>query len=91
MGLSRACEKTGLETSQLEQMVEDLELQLQQRNGKDIQSSEIGELVLEKLRSLSEVAYVRFASVYRQFRGINDFISALEGIHADKGRLAAVR
>ncbi|HJN36513.1 MAG: transcriptional regulator NrdR [Prochlorococcus sp.] len=90
LGLSRACEKTGLETSRLEQIVEDLELQLQQRNSREIQSTEIGEMALEQLRNLSEVAYVRFASVYRQFRGINDFIAALEGIHADKGRLAAV-
>ncbi len=90
-GLTRACEKTGLETAKLEVMVTELELQLQQNSGREVSSSEIGEMVLEHLRGISEVAYVRFASVYRQFRGISDFIAALEGIKASKGELASVR
>jgi len=90
-GLTRACEKTGLETAKLEVMVTELELQLQQNTGREVSSSEIGEMVLEHLRGISEVAYVRFASVYRQFRGISDFIAALECIKASKGELASVR
>ena len=74
-GLLRACEKTGLEPGQLEVVVDDLELALQQRSGREVSSTEIGELVLERLRGMSEVAYVRFASVYRQFRSVSDFVA----------------
>ena len=90
-GLTLACQKTGLEQDRLESMVNELELQLQQRSGREVNSAEIGEMVLEQLSEMSEVAYVRFASVYRDFRGVNDFVAALEGIHANKEQLAAVR
>ena len=55
-------------------------------------SAEIGEMVLAQLKQMSEVAYIRFASVYRQFRGIDDFVSTLETMNKDqgKGHLAAV-
>ncbi|KZR89414.1 MULTISPECIES: transcriptional regulator NrdR [unclassified Synechococcus] len=88
-GLSRACEKTGIPPERLETMVEELELSLQQRSGREVSSSDIGELVLEKLKSLSEVAYIRFASVYRQFSGVSDFVATLEGINATKAELTA--
>ena len=90
-GLTLACQKTGLEQDRLESMVNELELQLQQRSGREVNSAEIGEMVLDQLSEMSEVAYIRFASVYRHFRGINDFVAALEGIHANKEQLAAVR
>ncbi|MBM5826095.1 MAG: transcriptional regulator NrdR [Cyanobacteria bacterium M_surface_10_m2_119] len=80
-GLLRACEKTGLEPARLEAVVDEIELQLQQRSGREVRSSEIGELVLEQLSGMSEVAYVRFASVYRQFQSISDFVATLEGLH----------
>ena len=89
-GLNRACEKTGIDASRLETLLEELELQLQQRSGKEVSSSEIGELVLKELKQISEVAYIRFASVYRQFRGIDDFISTLETMNAEQNHLAAV-
>ena len=89
-GLTRACEKTGVSPERLESIVEELELSLQQRSGREVTSSDIGELVLEKLRILSEVAYIRFASVYRQFSGVSDFVATLEGINASKGELTAV-
>jgi len=89
-GLSRACEKTGLTASRLEMIVDDLELALQQRNGREVSSQEIGEMVLNQLKELSEVAYVRFASVYRQFRGVNDFVKTLEGMNDSATPLAAV-
>lgn len=79
-GLLRACEKSGLEPSRLEAVVEEIELMLQQRNVREVTSSEIGELVLQQLSTMSEVAYVRFASVYRQFRSISDFVATLEGL-----------
>ena len=89
-GLGRACEKTGVSTSQLESVVDELELSLQQRTNREVNSQEIGEMVLQQLKELSEVAYVRFASVYRQFQGINDFVDTLKGLHTNKGQLAPV-
>jgi transcriptional repressor NrdR len=85
-GLLRACEKTGLEPSLLESVVDDIELLLQQRSSREVTSNEIGELVLERLRGMSEVAYVRFASVYRQFRSVSDFVATLEGLGGSHGR-----
>lgn len=81
-GLLRACEKTGLEPSRLETVVDDIEISLQQRAGREVSSNDIGELVLACLRDMSEVAYVRFASVYRQFRSVSDFVATLEGLAA---------
>ena len=91
-GLNRACEKTGLDASRLETLVEELELKLQQRSGREVSSGEIGELVLEELKQMSEVAYIRFASVYRQFQGIDDFVSTLNKMNRKpgQGHLAAV-
>ena len=90
--LNRACEKTGLDASRLETLVEELELKLQQRSGREVSSAEIGELVLVELKQMSEVAYIRFASVYRQFQGIDDFVSTLETMNQKPGpgHLAAV-
>ncbi len=89
-GLSRASEKTELTPSKLEGIVDELELNLQQRNSREIESSEIGELVLGHLKELNEVAYVRFASVYRQFQSVSDFVSTLQGMNSDKNQLAAL-
>ncbi|MGL4501109.1 MAG: transcriptional regulator NrdR [Planktothrix sp.] len=76
-GMVRACEKTGLSAPDLESIIDEIEAELQQRSQREIPTQEIGELVLHRLKSLSEVAYVRFASVYRQFQGIKDFAEAL--------------
>lgn len=77
-GVATACEKTGLTALQLESLVDDVEAELQQQAVREVTSTELGESVLTKLQSLSEVAYVRFASVYRQFRGIRDFVETLD-------------
>lgn len=76
-GITRACEKTGVTHNQIETLVDEIEAELQQRSVREVESNEIGELVLKRLRQLNEVAYVRFASVYRQFQGIRDFAEAL--------------
>ncbi|MGB3206940.1 MAG: transcriptional regulator NrdR [Crinalium sp.] len=76
-GMVRACEKTGIHQSCLEALVDEIEAQVQQQTVREVSSNEIGELVLRNLRSLSEVAYVRFASVYRHFQGIRDFVDTL--------------
>ncbi len=83
-GLTRACEKTSINTERIELIVDELETQLQQKNLKEISSSDIGEMVLIQLKSINEVAYIRFASVYRQFNGINDFIDTLESFKPSK-------
>lgn len=73
----RACEKTNVSPARIEALVDEIESELQQRTTREVSSTEIGELVLERLQSLNEVAYVRFASVHRQFQGIRDFVEAL--------------
>jgi transcriptional repressor NrdR len=84
-GIVRACEKTGIPQRRLEALVDEIEAELQQRFGREVTSNEIGELVLQYLRAESEVAYVRFASVYQQFQGIRDFIETLDHLksHAE--------
>ena len=81
-GIIRACEKTGLEAARLETVLDNIEADLQQRSAKEIASADIGELVLQQLKPLSEVAYVRFASVYRQFTGIRDFADTLSHLQS---------
>jgi transcriptional repressor NrdR len=76
-GMVHACQKTGLSQDTLERIVDEIESQLQSRTHREVTTSEIGDLVLEQLKPLSEVAYIRFASVYRQFQGINDFVQTL--------------
>lgn len=83
-GVIRACEKTGLAPQRLEALVDEIESQLQGRSVREVTSSDLGRLVLDQLRSLSEVAYVRFASVYRQFRGVRDFVETLERLQSDR-------
>lgn len=77
-GIVRACEKTGIPQRRLEVLVDEIEAELQQQSGREVTTNEIGELVLRYLRDESEVAYVRFASVYRQFQGIRDFVETLD-------------
>mgnify|MGYP006268418127 CR=1 FL=1 len=81
-GIIRACEKTGISVTRLETIVDEIEAELQQRIVREVSSSELGELVLEQLKSISEVAYVRFASVYRQFQSIKDFVNTLNHLQA---------
>ena len=90
-GITRACEKTTVNSQKVEFIIDDIEMKLQQRSSRDVDSSEIGEMVLEQLKEINEVAYIRFASVYRQFHGVNDFIETLETFNPpQKGQLATV-
>ncbi len=79
-GIIRACEKTEIPQRRLEVFVDEIEAELQQQSGREVTSNEIGELVLRYLREESEVAYVRFASVYRKFQGIRDFVETLDNL-----------
>ena len=79
-GIVQACQKTGIPATRLEALVDEIESELQQRAVREVGSLEISELVLQQLKLLSEVAYVRFASVYRQFQSIVDFVETLEDL-----------
>jgi transcriptional repressor NrdR len=81
-GIQRACEKRPVSISTIEKVVDQMELSLQESGEKEIDASRIGEAVMSALQSIDEVAYVRFASVYRQFRDINEFMSELKEILA---------
>ena len=82
-GIIRACEKTGVTHQRIESIVDEIEAKLQQSLEREFSSNEIGELVLKHLRRENEVAYIRFASVYRQFQGIKDFIETLERLQQE--------
>jgi len=81
-GIQRACEKRPVSIATIEKFVDRLELSLQESGEKEVEASRIGEAVMAELHQLDEVAYVRFASVYRQFKDINEFMSELKGILA---------
>jgi transcriptional repressor NrdR len=85
-GLRKACEKRPVSMDNLERVVERIESWTQERGGKEIPAKDIGERVMEELHELDEVAYVRFASVYRQFKDINQFMSELKGLLQRRGR-----
>ena len=77
-GLIRACEKRPVSYQTLEGLVAEIEQTLQNQIDREVGSSQIGELVLERLKGLDEVAYVRFASVYRQFQDVNSLFEELQ-------------
>jgi transcriptional repressor NrdR len=76
-GILKACEKRPISISRIEALVDSIEKQLEKSHDREVKSKEIGELVVEKLYELDEVAYVRFASVYRQFRDATQFMKEL--------------
>lgn len=83
-GLIRACEKRPVPYQTLEEMVNEIEQYIQNQMEREISSSEIGELVMERLKAVDEVAYVRFASVYREFKDIDTFMAELNNLLANK-------
>lgn len=76
-GMLRACEKRPVSIEMLDKAINDIEAVIQNSLDREVQSDKIGELVMEKLKDIDEVAYVRFASVYRQFKDINTFMDEL--------------
>lgn len=79
-GILRACEKRPISISQIEEIVDEIEKELYNSMEKEIDSKKIGELVMKRLKKIDDVAYVRFASVYRQFKDINTFLEELNKI-----------
>ena len=83
-GMVRACEKRPVTLSQLEKIADEIEQIIQNSLDREVSPERIGELVMERLKPLDEVAYVRFASVYRQFKDINSFMAELNKILAER-------
>ncbi len=83
-GLLRACEKRPVSFNDLEKMADDIESQIHNTLQREVKTEDIGELVMEKLKNLDEVAYVRFASVYRQFKDLNTFMDELHKLLSEK-------
>ncbi|MBS5887151.1 MAG: transcriptional regulator NrdR [Negativicoccus massiliensis] len=81
-GLMRACEKREVSVEQIKELVASVERELRNRLVQEISSEELGEVVLAKLSDLDPVAYIRFASVYRRFSGLKDFMAELETLMA---------
>jgi transcriptional repressor NrdR len=79
-GIRKACQKLPISVARIEEFADSLETHFQDLGKKEIDSSEVGERVIHKLKEWDEVAYVRFASVYRQFKDITEFMSELEEI-----------
>lgn len=82
-GMIRACEKRPVTAEIIDKAVDEIELQIQNSLDREVTSIQIGELAMEKLKEIDDVAYVRFASVYRQFRDINTFMTELKKILGD--------
>ena len=83
-GMLRACEKRPVPMADLELAVDEIEQSIQNSLDREVSTAKIGELVMERLKPLDEVAYVRFASVYRQFKDINSFMRELNKILEEK-------
>ena len=83
-GILRACEKRPVSLKQIEQMVDRIEAKIQSMLDREITSMQIGELAMEELKAVDEVSYVRFASVYRQFKDINTFLDELNKLLTEK-------
>jgi transcriptional repressor NrdR len=83
-GLRRACEKRPVSAEQLEQLVDKIERELVETGEKELPSSQVGESVMEGLRELDPVAYVRFASVYRSFKDIQEFMAELSDLMGER-------
>ena len=85
-GVATACQKRPISAEQIEGLVAGVERQLQDLGEREIRTTVIGEAVMQRLRTLDEVAYVRFASVYRAFRDVGEFMAELQGL-ARKGSI----
>ena len=83
-GMIRACEKRPVSLAELEKIADEIEQELQNGMDREVSTAQIGELVMTRLKKVDEVAYVRFASVYRQFKDIDTFMSELSKLLADK-------
>lgn len=87
IGLEKACEKRPVSRDMIDEFVDEIEHKLQDYGKKEIPSKDVGEWVMQNLQELDEVAYVRFASVYRQFKDVNEFMKELKNILNERGEI----
>jgi len=87
-GVIRACEKRPVSMEKMEEIVSQVERAIQKKSDREVASTRIGELVMERLKGLDDVAYVRFASVYRQFKDVGQFMEELKDILGKDGKSA---
>ena len=85
-GLHKACEKRPVPADTIEEVASEVEKRVQEAGGREVPSSVVGEAIMALLKDLDDVAYVRFASVYKSFRDIDEFMSALQSIVSERGR-----
>jgi len=83
-GLEKACEKLPVSIADIDTFVDEIESKLQDTGGKEVSTTQVGEWVMEALPRLDEVAYVRFASVYRQFKDVNEFMDELKSFLGER-------
>ena len=83
-GLKKACEKRPVSTTAIEQTADRIEQMLQERGEKEVPSTVVGEAVMRELHKLDQVAYVRFASVYREFKDVNEFLRELQDLMKER-------
>ncbi len=86
-GIMKALEKRPVEFEKIEQMINDIDEKIKQIGGREVKSSDIGEIVIDSLKKLDEVAYIRFASVYRSFADVTSFENELRRLLMDKRRM----
>nr|WP_319491397.1 transcriptional regulator NrdR [uncultured Desulfobacter sp.] len=79
-GIQKACEKRAISVNQIEQIVDDIERDLREGREREVSTKVVGEKIINALKTLDDVAYVRFASVYREFKDVTDFIQELESL-----------
>jgi transcriptional repressor NrdR len=84
LGMQRACQKLDISMMAIEDFIDDLERDLRETGEKEIPSRDVGERVMSKLHGLNDIAYVRFASVYREFKDVNDFVSELKTLLSER-------
>lgn len=85
-GIQKACEKRPISLEKMEEMVSAIERDIYRSFDREVSSKDIGELIMEKLKAVDEVAYVRFASVYRQFKDVNQFMTELRDLLKKEGK-----
>lgn len=83
-GIKKACEKRDISMNIIEEYIDELERDLKETGEKEISSRTLGEKIMSKLHEIDDVAYVRFASVYRDFKDVNDFVSELKRLLSDR-------
>ena len=88
-GLMRACEKRPISTAQLEAIVDEVEKEVQDSLDREVSTSEVGKIIMRRLKALDKVAYVRFASVYLEFEDVSEFMTELKALVDSRSRSAA--